>query len=60
MIRNPTFPTEEVEKYKTQSLAQLQVQRSSPQFLAQEQFSRAIYGDHPAALVHLRPSRSKS
>ncbi len=51
VIRNPTFPTEEVEKYKTRALAQLLVQRSSPQFLAQEQFSRAIYGDHPAALV---------
>jgi zinc protease len=51
VIRNPTFPTEEVEKYKTRALAQLSFQRSSPQFLAQEQFSRAIYGDHPAALV---------
>jgi zinc protease len=51
VIRNPTFPTEEVEKYKTRALAQLQLQRASPQFLAQEQFSRAIYGDHPAALV---------
>jgi zinc protease len=51
VIRNPTFPAEEVEKYKTRALAQLLVQRSSPQFLAQEQFSRAIYGDHPAALV---------
>ena len=51
VIRNPTFPAAEVEKYKTRALAQLQVQRSSPQFLAQEQFSRAIYGDHPGALV---------
>ncbi len=51
VIRNPTFPTEEVEKYRTRALAQLQLQRSSPQFLAQEQFSKAIYGDHPAALV---------
>lgn len=51
VIRNPSFPAEEVEKYQTRALAQLQLQRSSPQFLAQEQFSRAIYGDHPAALV---------
>ena len=51
VIRNPAFPADEVEKYKTRSLAQLQFQRSSPQFLAQERFSRAIYGDHPAALV---------
>ncbi|HKY41926.1 MAG TPA: pitrilysin family protein [Pyrinomonadaceae bacterium] len=52
VIRNPNFPQAEVEKYKTRQLAQLQLQRSSPQFLAQEQFSRAIYGSsHPASLV---------
>lgn len=51
VLRNPAFATGEVEKYKARSLAQLQFQRSNPQFLAQEQFSRAIYGDHPAALV---------
>lgn len=51
VIRNPSFPADEVEKYKTRSLAQLQFQRSNPQFLAQERFSRAIYGDHPAAIV---------
>lgn len=51
VVRNPTFPAGEVEKYKGRTLAQLQFQRSSPQFLAQEQFSRAIYGEHPAALI---------
>jgi zinc protease len=51
VIRNPSFPQAEVDKYKTRTLAQLQFQRSSPQFLAQEQFQRAIYGSHPAALV---------
>jgi predicted Zn-dependent peptidase len=50
-VRNPIFPTVEVEKYRTRTLAQLQFQRSSPQFLAQEQFNKAIYGDHPASLV---------
>jgi predicted Zn-dependent peptidase len=52
VIKNPTFPQAEVEKYKTRTLAQLQFQRSIPQFLAQEQFSRAIYGaSHPASLI---------
>jgi zinc protease len=51
VVRNPTFPAGEVEKYKSRTLAQLQFQRSSPQFLAQEQFSRAIYGEHPAAFI---------
>lgn len=51
VVRNPTFPASEVEKYKSRTLALLQFQRSSPQFLAQEQFSRAIYGEHPAAFI---------
>ncbi|HKG48534.1 MAG TPA: pitrilysin family protein [Pyrinomonadaceae bacterium] len=52
VIRNPTFPQAEVEKYKTRTLAQLQFQRSIPQFLAAEQFQKAIYGtSHPASLV---------
>lgn len=51
VVRNPTFPAGEVEKYKGRTMAQLQFQRSSPQFLSQEQFSKAIYGDHPGSLV---------
>ena len=52
VIRNPTFPQAEVDKYKTRTLAQLQFQRSIPQFLALEQFNKAIYGaNHPASLV---------
>ena len=52
VIRNPIFPQAEVDKYKTRTLAQLQFQRSIPQFLAAEQFNRAIYGTgHPASLV---------
>jgi zinc protease len=51
VIRNPSFPQDEVDKYKTRQLQQLQFQRSIPQFLAQERFQRAIYGDHPAGLI---------
>jgi zinc protease len=52
VIRNPTFPQAEIDRYKTRTLAQLQLQRSIPQFLAAEQFNRAIYGTgHPASLV---------
>ena len=51
VVRNPVFPAGEVEKYKARTLAQLQFQRSIPQFLAQEQFQKAIYGDHPASLI---------
>jgi predicted Zn-dependent peptidase len=51
VIRNPTFPKEEVDKFKARTIAQLQAQRAIPQFLAIEQFNRAIYGDHPAAII---------
>ena len=52
VIRNPTFPQAEVARYKTRTLSQLQFQRSIPQFLAAEQFSRAIYGtNHPASFI---------
>jgi len=51
VVRNPAFPQGEVDKYKARTLAQLQLQRGIPQFLAQERFSRAIYGDHPASLI---------
>jgi zinc protease len=52
VVRNPTFPQAEVDRYKNRTLAQLQLQRSIPQFLAAEQFSRAIYGaNHPASIV---------
>jgi len=59
VARNPTFPQTEVDKYKTRTLASLQFQRSNPQFLALEQFNRAIYGDHPAALISAPPESVK-
>ena len=51
VVRNPTFPQAEVEKFKTRFLSQLQQQRSLPGFLAQEQFMRAVYGEHPGSYV---------
>lgn len=51
VLRNPKFPQEEVDKYKQRQLAQLQFQRSLPQFLAAERFQRAVYGEHPAGMI---------
>ncbi|GFE78158.1 peptidase M16 [Steroidobacter agaridevorans] len=51
VIRNPTFPASELDKFRARFLAQLQIQRANPGFQAQEQFMRAIYGEHPGALV---------
>ena len=55
VILNPTFPQEEIDKYKQRQLQQMQFQRSIPQFLAQERFVRAIYGNHPAGMITAPP-----
>ncbi|HSB10404.1 MAG TPA: pitrilysin family protein [Blastocatellia bacterium] len=53
IILNPSFPADELSKFKTRALAQLRFQRSNPAFLAQEMFSRVMYGSHPAARFSL-------
>lgn len=55
VVRNPKFPADEVEKFKSRTLASLQFLRSNPSYLAQERFNRAVYGNHPAALVTAPP-----
>jgi predicted Zn-dependent peptidase len=55
VIRTPTFPADELERYKSRTLASQPQLRSNPGFLAQERLSQAIYGTHPAALVQTPP-----
>lgn len=51
MLLNPSFPADELEKLKQRQRVQLRQQRSASNFLANERFSRAVYGNHPAAIV---------
>jgi zinc protease len=51
VLLHPTFPDEEIARYKQRMRAQLMQQRANPGFLAQEMFSKAIYGDHPASRI---------
>lgn len=51
VVRNPAFPETELEKYKSRFLSQLQQQRATPNFVAQEEFMRAVYGTHPGSYV---------
>lgn len=60
VIRNPLFPEESIEKFKSRSLAQLQFQRSVPQLLAYEQFNKAIYGGHPLGQILPAPESIKN
>lgn len=51
IVRNPAFPEAELQKYKTRFVSQLQQQRIQPNFAAQEEFMRAVYGTHPGSYV---------
>jgi zinc protease len=51
VLLNPSFPESELNKLKARMKVQLQQQRSTAGFLMQERFSRAVYGDHPAAIT---------
>jgi zinc protease len=43
LLFNPTFPQDELDKWKNQQLSQLQLVRSQPDFLATERFAEAMY-----------------
>jgi zinc protease len=47
----PAFPAEEWDRLKARARAGLIQQRASPGFLASEQYSRVVYGNHPAGRV---------
>jgi zinc protease len=51
VLLNPSFPADELEKLKQRQRVQLNEQRSAANFLLNERFNRAVYGEHPAANV---------
>jgi zinc protease len=51
VLLHPTFPENELGIYKGLTLQRLVVQRQNPSFLANEQISKALYGDHPYGVV---------
>ena len=51
ILLHPSFPDEELARYKQRTRASLAQQRANPAFLAAEVFSRAVYGPHPAARI---------
>ncbi|HEX7184155.1 MAG TPA: pitrilysin family protein [Thermoanaerobaculia bacterium] len=46
----PTFPAEEIERWRRQTLSGLQVQQESAPYLANAAFERVVFGDHPYGL----------
>ncbi len=51
VLLHPSFPEQELARYKQRTRAQLIQQRANPNLLAYEMFSRAMYPDHPASRV---------
>ncbi len=55
VLLHPTFPSEELNKLKQRLQAHLQQQRAAPGFLLRERFHRAVFGNHPAAVISATP-----
>lgn len=51
MILKPTFPENELDLYRRNTVEHLKFQRSQPAFLANEQAARLLYGPHPYSKV---------
>jgi zinc protease len=51
ILLHPSFPQDELEKLKQRQRVHLRQQRSSASFLASERFNRAVYKEHPAAII---------
>lgn len=47
LVLRPTFPESELELYRQNAIEGLKYQRSQPDFLADEQVARIIFGSHP-------------
>lgn len=56
VLQHPSFPEEEIARFRTRTKAQLGAQRAQPAFLARERFQRIVFGDHPAARLAATPA----
>src|SRR5437899_11013161 len=49
VVMNPTLPADEIAILKQQHMQTVMQQKASPQFLANREFRRALFGNHPYA-----------
>lgn len=47
VVLHPTFPQDEVDRWRRQTLSSLQIQQKSAPYLASRAVERMIFGDHP-------------
>lgn len=57
---HPSFPENEVELTKKNTIESLKQQRAQPSFLATEMVSRVMYGEHPYSIVAPTPESINS
>lgn len=57
---NPSFPENEVELTRNNTIESLKQQRAQPSFLATEMVSRVMYGNHPYSVVAPTPESMKA
>jgi zinc protease len=55
LVRNPTFPQEEVDLLKANTKQGLQAQLASPQFVANRIYRKTLFGPHPYARIGATP-----
>ena len=51
LARNASFPEDEFERERRQRFEEVRVERTTPGFLASERLRRALFGEHPYAIV---------
>ena len=56
LILHPSFPQDEIEKERYKLIADLENEKSSPDFLAQRRFEKAIFTPHPYGLYKTQAS----
>jgi zinc protease len=47
VVLHPSFPAAEIERWRSNSLSRLEVQRANPGYLADIAFQRLVFGAHP-------------
>lgn len=55
ILLKPTFPEAELDLYRRNTIENLKFQRSQPNYLANEQVARILYGEHPYATLSPKP-----
>jgi zinc protease len=49
VVLHPSFPADELERWRRKAVSGLELQRANPGYLAEVAFQRAVYGDFPYA-----------